>query len=203
MPSCHSAACPTSQATILVEPSGGTRLDEPAQKSGQAASTEVIEVRPPGSDCDAGHLLNAGLVDRFRVVVFPVITGTSGRERIYDGYPDVALDMISSRTFDGRIQLVEYIPTILVGPPWHQQGERLSGRSRRTDRSVQIAGISNAFRSTITLAERSEDVTEVTIRALFNTQAQRDEVIERYGADERGCETLGRLAAYVESRRRR
>jgi methylase of polypeptide subunit release factors len=28
-----------------------------------------------------------------------------------------ALDMISSRTFDGRIQLVEYVPTILAGPP--------------------------------------------------------------------------------------
>ena len=62
-------------------------------------------------------LLNASLVDRFRVVVFPVITGSTGRERIYDGYPDVALDMISSRTFDGRIQLLEYIPTILGGPP--------------------------------------------------------------------------------------
>jgi len=42
----------------------------------------------------------------------PVITGSSGRERIYEGYPDVALDMISSRTFDGRIQLLEYVPTI-------------------------------------------------------------------------------------------
>jgi hypothetical protein len=62
-------------------------------------------------------LLKAGLVDRFRVVVFPVITGSSGRERIYGGYPDVALDMISSRTFDGRIQLLEYVPTILAGPP--------------------------------------------------------------------------------------
>ena len=41
------------------------------------------------------------LVDRFRVVVFPVITGSSGRDRIYDGYPDVALDMVASRTFDG------------------------------------------------------------------------------------------------------
>ena len=30
-------------------------------------------------------LLRAGLVDRFRVVVFNVITGSSGRERIYDG----------------------------------------------------------------------------------------------------------------------
>jgi len=30
-------------------------------------------------------LLQAGLVDRFRVGVFPVITGSSGRDRIYDG----------------------------------------------------------------------------------------------------------------------
>lgn len=62
-------------------------------------------------------LLKAGIVDRFRVVVFPVITGSTGRERIYDGYPDVALDMIASRTFDGRIHLLEYVPTVLNGPP--------------------------------------------------------------------------------------
>jgi len=57
------------------------------------------------------------LVDRFRVVVFPVITGRSGRDRIYDGYPDVSLDMVSSRVFDGRLQLLEYVPTVLAGPP--------------------------------------------------------------------------------------
>jgi dihydrofolate reductase len=62
-------------------------------------------------------LLTAGLVDRFRVVVFPVITGGTGRERIYDGYPDVALEMIDSRTFDGRIQLLEYVPKVLSGTP--------------------------------------------------------------------------------------
>jgi dihydrofolate reductase len=62
-------------------------------------------------------LLKAGLVDRFRVVVFPVITGSTGQDRIYDGYPDVALDLINSRTFDGRIQLLEYAPTVLAGPP--------------------------------------------------------------------------------------
>jgi dihydrofolate reductase len=61
-------------------------------------------------------LLNAGLVDRFRLVVFPVITGRTGRERIYDGYPDVALEMVDSRTFDGRLQLLNYIPTVLDGP---------------------------------------------------------------------------------------
>jgi dihydrofolate reductase len=62
-------------------------------------------------------LLMAELVDRFRVVVFPVITGRTGSERIYDGYPDVALDMVASRTFDGRIQLLEYVPTVLSAPP--------------------------------------------------------------------------------------
>ncbi|HVG97113.1 MAG TPA: deaminase, partial [Chloroflexota bacterium] len=53
----------------------------------------------------------------FRVVVFPVITGRTGRDRIYDGYPDVALELVASRTFDGRIQLLEYAPTVLAGPP--------------------------------------------------------------------------------------
>ena len=62
-------------------------------------------------------LLGAGLVDRFRVVMFPVITGATGSERIYDGYPDVALEMTDSRTFDGRIQLVEYRPRVLEHPP--------------------------------------------------------------------------------------
>src|SRR5918999_3703322 len=62
-------------------------------------------------------LLRGGLVDRFRVVMFPVITGRTGRDRIYDGYPDVALEMVSSRTFDGRLQLLEYVPRVLAGPP--------------------------------------------------------------------------------------
>ena len=66
-------------------------------------------------------LLGAGLVDRFRVVVFPVITGATGRERIFDGYPDVALEMVDSRTFDGRLQLLEYVPTVLDGPPLADQ----------------------------------------------------------------------------------
>jgi hypothetical protein len=56
-------------------------------------------------------------VDRFRAVVFPVITGSTGRERIYDSYPDVGLEMVASRTGDGRLQLLEYVPTVFTGPP--------------------------------------------------------------------------------------
>ena len=74
-------------------------------------------MRTIGSLTLCRSLLNAGLVDRFRVVVFPVITGSTGQDRIYDGYPDVALDMINSRTFDGRIQLLEYVPRFWPGRP--------------------------------------------------------------------------------------
>jgi dihydrofolate reductase len=74
-------------------------------------------LRTVGSVSLCRSLLNAGLVDRLRVVVFPVITGITGRERIYDGYPDVSLELVSSRTFDGRLQLLEYRPTVLDAPP--------------------------------------------------------------------------------------
>jgi dihydrofolate reductase len=83
---------------------------------------EGINMRTLGSLSLCRSLLKAGLVDRFRVGIFPVITGSTGSDRIYDGYPDVALDMISSRTFDGRIQLLEYIPRVLAVPPGVHNG---------------------------------------------------------------------------------
>ena len=51
------------------------------------------------------------------MVVFPVITGATGQDRIFDGYPDIALELVDSRLFDGRLQLLEYVPTVLDGPP--------------------------------------------------------------------------------------
>jgi dihydrofolate reductase len=90
---------------------------DPAEAAREMKNEGSKSMRTIGSLTLCRSLLRAGLVDRFRVVVFPVITGSSGRERIYDGYPDVALEMVSSRTFDDRIQLLEYIPTILAGPP--------------------------------------------------------------------------------------
>ncbi len=79
-------------------------------------------MRTLGSLSLCRSLLKAGLVDRFRVVIFPVITGSTGYDRIYDGYPDVALDMVASRTFDGRLQLLEYVPRVLSGPPGTSSG---------------------------------------------------------------------------------
>ncbi len=78
---------------------------------------ESRQLRTLGSLSLSRSLIAAGLVDRFRVVVFPVITGVTGRGRIFDGYPDLSLELVESRTFDGRLQLLEYIPTVLNGPP--------------------------------------------------------------------------------------
>jgi dihydrofolate reductase len=111
-------------STTLREPLSwaNTRLvaHDPVAAVREMKDKAARPMRTIGSLTLCRSLLRAGLVDRFRVVVFPVITAGTGRERIYDGYPDVALDMISSRTFDGRIQLLEYLPTILAGPPGHR-----------------------------------------------------------------------------------
>lgn len=60
------------------------------------------------------------------------------------------------------------------------------------------AGDPRAFASTVTLDERGT-ATEVTMRAVFNTKEQCDEVIERFGAVEGGKQHLGKLAAYIEA----
>jgi dihydrofolate reductase len=99
-----------------------TRLvrGDPVERVRAMKRDESTPMRTVGSLTLCRSLLEAGLVDRFRVVVFPVITGRTGSDRIYDGYPDVALEMVASRTFDGRIQLLDYVPTVLSGPPAEQ-----------------------------------------------------------------------------------
>ena len=96
-----------------------TRLvdEDPVEAVRSLKAESPRGLRTIGSLTLCRSLLEAGLVDRFRVVVFPVITGSTGRERIYDGYPDVSLEMVASRTFDGRLQLLEYVPTVLTAPP--------------------------------------------------------------------------------------
>jgi dihydrofolate reductase len=57
-------------------------------------------------------LLAAGLVDRLEVMVFPVITGESGENPILAGLPDIDLELVDSRLFDGRVQQLVYVPTV-------------------------------------------------------------------------------------------
>ncbi len=95
-----------------------TLIDGDAIEAVRAMKREAGRpLRTLGSLSLSRSLLQAGLVDRYRVVVFPVITGATGRDRIFDGYPDVALDLVDHHTFDGRLQMLEYVPTVLDAPP--------------------------------------------------------------------------------------
>ena len=91
--------------------------EDPVEAVQDMKRRDSRELRTLGSVSLCRSLLAAGLVDRFRVVIFPVITGVTGKARIFDGYPDVSLDLVGRRTFDGRLQLLEYVPTVLDGPP--------------------------------------------------------------------------------------
>lgn len=70
-----------------------------------------VPLRSHGSLAMNRALMAAGLVDYVQVTVFPVITGRSGRSPLFAGAEDFDLEMISSRTFDGRIQELVYRPT--------------------------------------------------------------------------------------------
>ena len=57
-------------------------------------------------------LLREGLVDYLQITLFPVITAQSGKEPLFAGVPDLDLELVESRTFDGRSQLLRYVPTL-------------------------------------------------------------------------------------------
>jgi dihydrofolate reductase len=56
-------------------------------------------------------LMAAGLVDRVQVTIFPVISGRTGTSPILAGAGDFDLELLESRTLDGRTQELVYRPT--------------------------------------------------------------------------------------------
>ena len=71
-----------------------------------------VPLRSHGSISMNRALLAAGLVDRLEVMIFPVITGASGENPILAGLPDIDLELVDSRLFDGRVQQLVYAPTV-------------------------------------------------------------------------------------------
>ena len=61
-----------------------------------------VPLRSHGSLSMNRALMAAGLVDRVQVTIFPVITGKSGSDAIFEGAADFDLELIESRTLDGR-----------------------------------------------------------------------------------------------------
>jgi dihydrofolate reductase len=67
-----------------------------------------VPLRSHGSISMNRALLAAGLVDRLELMVFPVITGATGEDPILAGLPDLDLELVDSRVFDGRVQQLVY-----------------------------------------------------------------------------------------------
>ena len=70
-----------------------------------------VPLRSHGSLSLNWALMAAGLVDYVQVTIFPVISGTTGAEPIFQGAGDFDLELIESRTLDGRTQELTYRPT--------------------------------------------------------------------------------------------
>jgi dihydrofolate reductase len=70
-----------------------------------------VPLRSHGSLSLNRALMAAGLVDRVQVTLFPVISGQTGTEPVFEGAADFDLDLISCRTLDGRTQELVYRPT--------------------------------------------------------------------------------------------
>ena len=71
-----------------------------------------VPLRSHGSLSVNRALMAAGLVDRVQVTVFPVITGQTGVDSIFQGAADFDLELIESRTLDGNTQELIYRPTL-------------------------------------------------------------------------------------------
>jgi hypothetical protein len=71
-----------------------------------------VPLRSHGSLSMNRALMAAGLVDLVQLTIFPVITGRTGTDAIFHGAADFDLELVESRTFDGRIQELVYRPSL-------------------------------------------------------------------------------------------
>jgi dihydrofolate reductase len=71
-----------------------------------------VPLRSHGSLSMNRALMAAGMVDRVQVTIFPVITGRTGAEPIFEGAADFDLELLETRTLDGHIQELLYRPSL-------------------------------------------------------------------------------------------
>jgi dihydrofolate reductase len=103
-------------STTLEEP-----LDWPDATVARGNAVEVVArlkeesampLRSHGSLSMNRALMAAGLVDHVQVTLFPVITGRTGLDPIFQGGADFDLELVEHRTLDGHIQELTYRPTL-------------------------------------------------------------------------------------------
>jgi dihydrofolate reductase len=67
-------------------------------------------LRTIGSISLVKSLMHQGLVDRLRLMVFPLVLGSAGREPIFAGYTHTRFELIQTKVLDSRLVLLKYRP---------------------------------------------------------------------------------------------
>ena len=107
-------------ATVVSNTLGGP-LDWPDATVARGDAVDVVArlkeesevpIRSHGSLAMNRALMGAGLVDRVQVTIFPVITGQTGDSPLFAGAADFDLELIETRTLDGRTQELVYRPSL-------------------------------------------------------------------------------------------
>jgi len=70
-----------------------------------------VPLRTMGSISVVKQLINTGLIDNLRLMVFPLFCGPTGREWAFDALNESELTLNSQRVLDDRILLIDYTPT--------------------------------------------------------------------------------------------
>jgi dihydrofolate reductase len=73
-------------------------------------SESDVPLRTMGSLSVARQALDAGLVDRLRLMIFPLVAGDAGREPFFADLSSADLELVNQQVLDSRVLLVEYRP---------------------------------------------------------------------------------------------
>jgi dihydrofolate reductase len=79
---------------------------------GRLKEESAVPLRSHGSLAMNRALMADGLVDLVQVTLFPVITGKTGLDPIFEGAADFDLELVEQRTLDGHIQELTYRPSL-------------------------------------------------------------------------------------------
>ncbi|MFA1544883.1 dihydrofolate reductase family protein [Actinomadura chokoriensis] len=87
-----------------------TIIDEPIETAVPAlkAMADGLPMRTIGSASLVRSLFQHGLVDRVRVMVFPMIHGAEGEGPVFAGFPVTDLTLTSTTVLDDRLVLLDY-----------------------------------------------------------------------------------------------
>jgi dihydrofolate reductase len=87
-----------------------TVVDEPVETAVPAlkARSDGLPMRTIGSPSLVRSLFRLGLVDRVRVLVFPMIHGEQGEGPVFAELPVLDLDLVGTEVLDDRLVLLDY-----------------------------------------------------------------------------------------------